>query len=563
SPPPSPPRIPRPPGVGSARRQGADRCEPRRGIGGPLPRSRAAAGGRSARRRPRGARRPGSSPSGELSLQLEHVSLISILSDRCPGAPASGLTPFEALLEEEYEDGSRFDLSLPPPSLPQQPPPPPPPLPPQASPMDADESMEEKDCCILSQDFFCTPDYITPEMPQVANEFDDDKENIPCPKSPEKSANPRSKRYRTDCSSNSVESTDFSFDQQITPVQFDSLIRDDSEEDKPMQPALHKRGGYGPDWPYVSQSAVALRCRVMPPPCVKNLYLNTDPCIADHVYGGRQCNSAGFSPSIGGNGLSRYRTDFHEIEKIGHGNFSVVFKVLNRIDGCLYAVKRSIKQLHNDMERRQAVKEVQAMAALGSHENIVRYFTAWFENEQLYIQMELCDRCLSMNRNQPLKCGEALELLYQICEGLDFIHERGVAHLDVKPDNIYFRNGIYKLGDFGCATLINRSLAIEDGDSRYMPPEMLNDKYEHLDKVDIFSLGATVYELIRGTPLPESGPHFTSLREGKISLLPGCPMQFQSLIKSMMDPDPVRRPSAKDILRHPAFEKIGKVLAKK
>ena len=50
----------------------------------------------------------------------------------------------------------------------------------------------------------------------------------------------------------------------------------------------------------------------------------------------------------------------------------------------------------------------------GSHENIVRYFTSWFENEQLYIQMELCDRCLSMNRNQPLKRGEAVELLHQV-----------------------------------------------------------------------------------------------------------------------------------------------------
>jgi len=96
--------------------------------------------------------------------------------------------------------------------------------------------------------------------------------------------------------------------------------------------------------------------------------------------------------------LSCYRTDFHEIEvyreynymyvhvqaalihfdgcflftdvvtclipkKIGHGNFSVVFKVLIRKDGCLYAVKWSIKQLHNDMERKQAGKEVRAMAA--------------------------------------------------------------------------------------------------------------------------------------------------------------------------------------------------------
>ncbi|CAN6237074.1 unnamed protein product [Urochloa humidicola] len=519
-------------------------------------RPRAAAAASAVKAKPAAAAAAeGNSPSGELSLQLEHVSLISFLSDRAPGATASGLTPFEALLEEEDDGSCAVPAPLPPPP-PQLQPLPPAPLQ-QASPMDADEPMEEKDLCILSQDFFCTPDYITPEMPQVANEFDDDKENIPCPKSPEKSANPRSKRYRTDCSSKGLESTEFSFDQEITPVQFDSLIQDDSEEEKLIQPALYKRGGY------VSQSAVALRCRVMPPPCVKNPYLNTDPCIDDAVYGGRQCNSAGFSPSIGGNGLSRYRTDFHEIKKIGHGNFSVVFKVLNRIDGCLYAVKRSIKQLHNDMERRQAVKEVQAMAALGSHENIVRYFTSWFENEQLYIQMELCDRCLSMNRNQPLKCGDALELLYQICEGLDFIHEHGIAHLDVKPDNIYVRNGVYKLGDFGCATLINSSLAIEDGDSRYMPPEMLNDKYEHLDKVDIFSLGATIYELIRGTPLPESGPHFTSIREGKIALLPGCPMQFQSLIKSMMDPDPVRRPSAKEILRHHAFEKLRKVPAKK
>jgi wee1-like protein kinase len=122
-------------------------------------------------------------------------------------------------------------------------------------------------------------------------------------------------------------------------------------------------------------------------------------------------------------------------------------------------------------------------------------------------------------------------LKLKICKGLNFIHERGIAHLDVKPDNIYVRNGVYKLGDFGCATLIDRSLAIEDGDSRYMPPEMLNDKYENLDKVDIFCLGAAIYELIRGTPLPDSGPHFASIREGRITLLPGCPMQFQSLIK--------------------------------
>uniref|UniRef100_A0A0D9VBY4 Protein kinase domain-containing protein n=1 Tax=Leersia perrieri TaxID=77586 RepID=A0A0D9VBY4_9ORYZ len=443
------------------------------------------------------------SPSGQLSLQLEHVSLFSFLADRTPfEGGGAGRTPFEELLEGSCD--------------PTPPPPPPvekPPLPMQlqAIPMEADEVVEEKDCGILSQDFFCTPDYITPDAPQLASGFDADKENILCPNSPEKSVC-RSKRYKRDCSPKGLGPADIFDNQWIAPVQFDGL--DDSEEEHLKESTSHKRGSY------VSQSAVALRCRVMPPPCIRNPYLNTDTQIDDNVFGGRQCKLSGFSPSVGGDGLSRYRTDFHEIDQIGRGNFR-------------------------------------------SHENIVGYFTSWFENKQLFIQMELCDRCLSMDRNQPLKCGEALELLYQICKGLAFIHERGVAHLDVKPDNIYVRNGVYKLGDFGCATLTDRSLAIEDGDSRYMPPEMLNDKYEHLDKVDIFSLGAAIYELIRGTPLPDSGPQFTSLREGKLALLPGCPMQFQSLIKSMMDPDPVRRPSAKDILKQPIFEKLHKAPAKK
>ncbi|CAK9175966.1 unnamed protein product [Ilex paraguariensis] len=271
----------------------------------------------------------------------------------------------------------------------------------------------------------------------------------------------------------------------------------------------------------------------------------------------------GFSPVvIGGDGLSRYRTDFHEIVQIGNGNFSRVFKVLKRIDGCMYAVKCSARQLHQDAERRKALMEVQALAALGSHENIVSYYSSWFENEHLYIQMELCDHSLSINRFSKLSTeGGVLEAMHQVAKALQFIHERGIAHLDVKPENIYVKNGVYKLGDFGCATLLNRSLPIEEGDARYMPQEILNDKYDHLDKVDIFSLGAAIYELVKGSALPESGPFFLNLREGKLPLLPGHSMQFQNLLKVIMDPDPARRPSAKELVENPIFDRrqrIGK-----
>lgn len=101
----------------------------------------------------------------------------------------------------------------------------------------------------------------------------------------------------------------------------------------------------------------------------------------------------------------------------------------------------------------------------------------------------------------------------------------------MKPDNIYAKGGAYKLGDFGCATLINSTLPIEEGDSRYMPQEILNEKYDHLDKVDIFSLGVTIYELLKGCPIPESGSQFQHLREGKLPLLPGHPLQLQNVLK--------------------------------
>lgn len=55
------------------------------------------------------------------------------------------------------------------------------------------------------------------------------------------------------------------------------------------------------------------------------------------------------------------------------------------------------------------------LASIGSHENIVGYYSSWFENEQLYIQMELCDHSLSINKCSSLLTeGQVLEALYQV-----------------------------------------------------------------------------------------------------------------------------------------------------
>ncbi|XP_022147918.1 wee1-like protein kinase [Momordica charantia] len=409
-------------------------------------------------------------------------------------------------------------------------------------------NLEDRDF-ILSQDFFCTPDYITPDNQNLLNGVDCNKENIPCPKSPEKITTVKTKRKIHDSVLVHPLSPSLSGRQEVVELGNDTFETDDVDMEKETMAMPKKQN-------YVSQSAVALRCRVMPPPCMKNPYLKDASDIGVDPFGNQRTKCAGFFPALfSGDGLSRYHTDFQEIKQIGTGNFSRVFKVLKRIDGCLYAVKQSTRQLHQDIERRRAVMEVQALAALGSHENIVGYYSSWYENEQLYIQMELCDCSLSIGRySHPFSETDALRALHQISKALLFVHEKGIAHLDVKPDNIYVKDGFYKLGDFGCATLLDNSLPIEEGDARYMPQEILNDRYDYLDKVDIFSLGASIYEIVRGSTLTEA--HFMNLKEGKLPLLPGHSLQFQNLIRAMVDPDPVRRPSAREILENPIFDKV-------
>ena len=103
-----------------------------------------------------------------------------------------------------------------------------------------------------------------------------------------------------------------------------------------------------------------------------------------------------------GSGLTRYEQDFEETKVIAKGrsdcflcvralrktfylkllstpSFGVVTKCKKRVDGCFYAVKRTLKRFKGGTSKNQALKEVFALAALPAIPNIVRYFSAWVE----------------------------------------------------------------------------------------------------------------------------------------------------------------------------------------
>ncbi|CAG0892826.1 unnamed protein product [Darwinula stevensoni] len=275
--------------------------------------------------------------------------------------------------------------------------------------------------------------------------------------------------------------------------------------------------------------------------------------------------------------IFRYHQEFLELEKIGTGEFGHVFKCLNRLDGCLYALKKSQKPVTGSSNERSALNEVYAHAVLGKHPHIVRYYSAWAENGHMIIQNEYCSggslaELIVKHREEkkPFTESELKQILSHVTQGLRYIHSMNLAHLDIKPGNIFLshergldtsvedfvNNGkeaeeqkVYKIGDLGHVTSITDIPdQVEEGDCRYLPKEILAEDFQYLTKADIFSLGLSIYEAASGSPLPKNGEKWQELRSGLLPYLSQYTKDFNDLLRVMVHPCPDERPSALEYL---------------
>ncbi|XP_008309758.1 wee1-like protein kinase [Cynoglossus semilaevis] len=277
------------------------------------------------------------------------------------------------------------------------------------------------------------------------------------------------------------------------------------------------------------------------------------------------------------NMMSRYTSEFLELEKIGCGEFGAVFKCVKRLDGCIYAIKRSKKPLAGSVDEQNALREVYAHAVLEQRPHVVRYYSAWAEDDHMLIQNEYCnggtlsdiiaenDRRLSYPSELELK-----DLLLQVAQGLKYIHSTSLVHMDIKPSNIFISRKsvtscdecedegpttsvVYKIGDLGHVTRVNNP-QVEEGDSRYLANEVLQENYSDLTKADIFALALTIVSAAGAEPLPTNGEKWHEIRQGKLPSIPQVlSLEFLGLLKLMIHPDPSKRPSASDLIKHPVL----------
>ena len=200
------------------------------------------------------------------------------------------------------------------------------------------------------------------------------------------------------------------------------------------------------------------------------------------------------------------------VREIGKGGFGKVYLVKRNRDGKGLALKimLSRKKNLNDKDVRRFQREMKICMDL-RHKNIVRLEEQGNHNSMFYFTMEYCNGGnlwhFIKKKGKPLEADEALPLMLQILDGLAYAHERSIVHRDLKPENILLDKSqkIARISDFGLsknfeqAGLSGFTAAGEyAGTPIYMPKEQYLD-YKHIKPTsDIFSIGATFYNMLTG-----------------------------------------------------------------
>jgi len=199
---------------------------------------------------------------------------------------------------------------------------------------------------------------------------------------------------------------------------------------------------------------------------------------------------------------------YRYVKDLGNGGFGKVFLAKEERSENMVA----IKQLKNEDKARQddIIYEMQ-MVSKFNHPHIVLYKHHFVQNDLLYIVMEYCSlgSLRQLMRNEKITSTFIWKWMSGLTATLQMVHEKGIIHHDIKPDNILFtEDRTIKITDFGIANT-------GGGTRPYMSPEALSweTNAEKDPRVDVYALGVTLLEL-----LTKKNPFFGKSAEEIIEL---------------------------------------------
>lgn len=212
-----------------------------------------------------------------------------------------------------------------------------------------------------------------------------------------------------------------------------------------------------------------------------------------------------WTPPLAGELAAKF-PDLELIELIGRGGMGAVYRARQKSLARTVALKILPPEVGENADfTERFAREAQAMARL-HHPHIVTIFDFGQRDGVFFFFMEYVDG-LSLRRvmeGGKFTPPEALAIVPQICEALQYAHNKGVVHRDIKPDNILMnRDGTVKIADFGLAKLVGLEVArpISEpvvGTPKYMAPEQISHPNEVDHRADIYALGVMFYQMLTG-----------------------------------------------------------------
>ncbi len=207
--------------------------------------------------------------------------------------------------------------------------------------------------------------------------------------------------------------------------------------------------------------------------------------------------------------LARHFPHLEVAEQLGRGGMGVVYKArqpkLDRFVALKILPPEAGREPHF---AERFSREAKALAKL-SHPHIVAVHDFGEADGLFYFLMEYVDgsNLRQLIRTRPVRPEEALRIIGQACDALQYAHEEGVIHRDIKPENILIdKRGRVKLADFGLAKVLGRATTAHTltgsqqvmGTPHYMAPEQWEKPHAVDHRADIYSLGVVLYELLTG-----------------------------------------------------------------
>ncbi|XP_020578892.1 CDPK-related kinase 5-like [Phalaenopsis equestris] len=276
--------------------------------------------------------------------------------------------------------------------------------------------------------------------------------------------------------------------------------------------------------------------------------------------------------------LKGFESKYELGEEVGRGHFGYTCCARSRKDelkGELVAVKIIPKaKMTTSISVEDVRREVKILRALAGHENLVQFFNAYEDSENVYIIMELCeggellDRILS--RGGKYSEEDAKTVMVQILKVVAFCHLQGVVHRDLKPENFLFTSKVessqLKAIDFGLSDFVKPDERLNDivGSAYYVAPEVLHRSYG--TEADVWSIGVIAYILLCGSrpfwARTESGIFRAVLKADPSFNEPPWPslsLEAKDFVKRLLSKDPRKRMTAAQGLSHPWIRSFNNV----